>query len=126
MKKTSSQIGNAIDLGNAQEFIDSATNALQQGQRQFLTPPELASACAQLLPTMRPTALDLSMGKGDLLATSGAHNLLGLDIHRAIARKPNGSARGRARGAVDGTRGRPVRPTGGCNGFFGSRLGCSR
>ena len=88
---TTNQLGNSIDIGNAEEFLQSATNALQHGQRQFLTPRTLASACATMLAPVRHVAVDLNMGRGDLLATTGCDHLLGLDIHRAIARKPSGA-----------------------------------
>ena len=32
------QSGNKIQNANLQEFLDSATNAAEQGQRQFYTP----------------------------------------------------------------------------------------
>ena len=43
------QSGNTIHNANLQEFLDSAANAADYGQRQFFTPPDLAAALCRPL-----------------------------------------------------------------------------
>lgn len=63
-----------------QEFLDSAENAADLGQRQYFTPPDLAAALGSILPTS-DTVFDPSIGDGSLtLAAAKAAQTYGLDI----------------------------------------------
>jgi len=66
-----------------QEHLESAANAADKGQAQFLTPVEWAGALAKPLPGYRNSIVDLSCGGGTLLAGAmqpSTHHLLGCDI----------------------------------------------
>jgi predicted RNA methylase len=79
------QTGNTIQNENIQEFLDSAANALEQGQRQFFTPPAIAEILCRPLPAVsRQLIADLHFGSGSLAAASGARTALGLDIDARI------------------------------------------
>jgi hypothetical protein len=79
------QSGNTIQNENLQEFIDSAANAIEQGQRQFFTPEAIAVALCRPLPAVRQHLVaDLHFGSGALAAASGADLALGLDIDARI------------------------------------------
>lgn len=73
-----------------QQFLESATNAAQKGQAQFLTPPKLAEFLARPLPPVRPVITDLNAGPGNLLRAAAnltTHNLLACDIDPSCAGK---------------------------------------
>lgn len=75
------QTGNTINPGNIQHFADSAANAIQLGQRQFFTPPDLAAALfTPLKNTACTIATDLMAGSGHLLTASKRKHLIGIDV----------------------------------------------
>jgi hypothetical protein len=75
------QQGNTINPGNIQHFADSAKNAIQLGQRQFFTPPDLAAALCSVFRNLSTTiASDLMVGSGHLLAASGRPFTCGIDV----------------------------------------------
>lgn len=82
------QQGSLIDPENLQEVLDSARNANQCGQSQFLTPSDFAADCAAPLSPFRFEVCDLNCGGGSLLAaaaTANTEHLFGLDITPAPA-----------------------------------------
>lgn len=81
------QSGNSIHNANLQEFLDSAANAADLGQRQFFTPPNLAAVLTlPLAETHRELLADLHVGSGRLLRAAGATRGLGLDIDARVTR----------------------------------------
>ena len=79
------QSGNTTQNANLQEFLDSAANAAEFGQRQFYTPPTIASALFRPLPALRKHLLaDLHFGNGALATAGGADLALGLDIDARV------------------------------------------
>jgi len=74
-----------------QPFLESASNAGEKGQAQFLTPVEWAEVLAQPLPRYRPVMVDLHCGGGHLLhgaARASTNHFLGCDIDPTPARCP--------------------------------------
>jgi|CZKV01.1.fsa_nt_gi hypothetical protein len=72
-----------INPANLQEMLDSAPNAAQKGQAQYLTPVPWAAALARALPQYRPCLTDFTCGYGTLLAGAAGPStdyLLGCDI----------------------------------------------
>ncbi len=83
------QTGNTIHPGNIQHFADSAANAIQLGQRQFFTPPDLAAAlCCVFQNTAATIATDLMAGNGRLLAASKRKHKVGIDVDERSASLP--------------------------------------
>ena len=79
------QSGNTTQNANLQEFLDSAANAADYGQRQFYTPPPIAAALFRPLPALaKELATDLHFGNGALARASGAKIALGLDIDARV------------------------------------------
>ncbi len=79
------QKGNTIGNSNLQEFLDSAANAADYGQRQFYTPPGIADALFRPLPALaKELVTDLHFGSGALARASGAKIALGLDIDSRV------------------------------------------
>ena len=79
------QSGNTTQNANLQEFLDSAANAADYGQRQFYTPPSIAAALFRPLPALaRKLTTDLHFGNGALARASGAEVCLGLDIDARV------------------------------------------
>ncbi len=79
------QSGNTTQNANLQEFLDSAVNAAELGQRQFFTPPGIAAALFRPLPGIRKQLItDLHFGSGALARASGAIHALGLDIDARV------------------------------------------
>ncbi len=79
------QSGNTTQNANLQEFLDSATNAADFGQRQFYTPPTVADALFRPMPALcKELATDLHFGNGALARASGAKLALGLDIDARV------------------------------------------
>lgn len=75
------QTGNSINPGNIQHFADSAANAIQLGQRQFFTPPDLAAAlCTPLKGSLANIATDLMVGSGHLLTACKRPRTVGIDV----------------------------------------------
>ena len=75
------QTGNSINPANIQHFADSAKNAIQLGQRQFFTPPDLATAlCTPFAKLATTTVTDLMAGSGHLLTAAKRPHSLGIDI----------------------------------------------
>jgi hypothetical protein len=80
------QTGNTINPGNIQHFADSAANAIQLGQRQFFTPPDLAAAlCCVFKNSAATIATDLMAGSGHLLAASKRKHKAGIDVDERSA-----------------------------------------
>jgi hypothetical protein len=80
------QQGNSIHPGNIQHFADSAANAIQLGQRQFFTPPDMAAAlCTPLQASLATIATDLMSGSGHLLAASKRPRTVGIDVDERSA-----------------------------------------
>ena len=85
------QQGNSIHPGNIQHFADSAKNALQLGQRQFFTPPDLAAAlCSVFKRNASSIATDLMVGSGHLLAAAQRPHLCGIDVDSRVADSSSG------------------------------------
>ena len=79
------QTGNSIHPGNIQHFVDSAKNAIQLGQRQFFTPPDLAEAfCSVFANSSANTATDLMAGNLALLKASKRSHACGIDVDERI------------------------------------------
>ena len=79
------QSGNTTQNANLQEFLDSAANAAEFGQRQFYTPPSIAAALFRPLPALRKHCIcDLHFGDGSLAKASGSTLALGLDIDARV------------------------------------------
>jgi hypothetical protein len=76
------QESNKLQGDSLQSFLDSATNAVELGPRQFFTPPKLAAALATVLPAKRPTCFDPQCGDSTLLKAVGAEHSFGIDIDR--------------------------------------------
>ncbi len=75
------QSGKSIQNANLQLFLDSATNALDQGQQQFYTPANVAASLMRPLPGMRKELVfDPHFGCGSLALGSQAKRAIGLDI----------------------------------------------
>jgi len=75
------QNGNTFQGPGLQLFLDSAANASSLGQRQFFTPPGLASALATPFRRLDIQAVvDLQAGSGTLLATALAGHRFGIDL----------------------------------------------
>lgn len=73
--------GTAINTSNLQEFLDSASNAADLGQRQFFTPLDLAANLCRPLPAVvKELIMDFHFGSGAIAIASEAKNALGLDI----------------------------------------------
>lgn len=83
------QRGKDINPANLQEFLDTSANATE-GQMQFFTDPEIAKCLAMPLVPRRQyhAAVDLQMGRGDLLRSIHTQHKLGIDIDATGARKP--------------------------------------
>jgi len=78
------QTGKGIQNANLGTFLDSATNAMDQGQQQFFTPLSLAAALTVPLAAGHTWAFDPNCGSGNLLSGTGLSDGYGLDIdHRA-------------------------------------------
>lgn len=74
---------NQISPAIFQTFLESAANAADKGQAQYLTPQAWAEALSRPLPMFRPVIVDLHCGAGSLLAgvaRGSTHALLGCDI----------------------------------------------
>jgi len=74
---------NNINPAIFQPFLESAANAGDKGEAQFLTPLEWGRALSLQLPRFRPVIIDLSCGAGHLLqaaARGSTNHLLGCDI----------------------------------------------
>jgi len=74
-----------------QPFMESASNAGEKGQAQWVTPTEWAEVLAQPLPRYRPVLVDLHCGGGHLLhgaARASTNHFLGCDIDPTPARCP--------------------------------------
>ena len=85
------QQGNSIHPGNIQHFADSAKNAIQLGQRQFFTPPDLAaSLCSVFRRNASTIATDLMVGSGSLLAASKRQHLTGIDVDSRVSDPDSG------------------------------------
>ena len=79
------QSGNTTQNANLQEFLDSAANAAEYGQRQFYTAPAIAASLFRPLPALRKHVIaDLHFGNGALAAASGASLALGIDIDARV------------------------------------------
>lgn len=79
------QTGNSINPGNIQHFADSAKNAIHLGQRQFFTPPDLASAlCTVFRGSAATTACDLMAGNIALLTAAKRQHSCGIDVDERI------------------------------------------
>ena len=77
------QTGASIRAVNAQELLDSASNAADKGAASFYTPIEFGKILSPLLPNTRTTIVDLTSGNGQLLlsaANETTKGLLGVDI----------------------------------------------
>ena len=71
----------SISPAVVQTLFDSASNAADKGQAQWLTPVEWARALALPLNGFRPVIADLTAGNGQLLAGAGKRSdLLGCDL----------------------------------------------
>ncbi|MEI6655061.1 MAG: hypothetical protein WCP45_09860 [Verrucomicrobiota bacterium] len=80
------QQGNSIHPGNIQHFADSAKNAIQLGQRQFFTPPDLAAAlCSVFKATQAGIATDLMAGDLALLKAAKRAHSCGIDVDERIS-----------------------------------------
>jgi|GEM_PF-3441456 len=79
------QSGQRIQNPNLGAFLDSATNAIDKGQQQFYTPPNLAAALFKPLEGLGHNwILDPHCGSGHLLGASGMPFRYGIDIdHRS-------------------------------------------
>jgi hypothetical protein len=87
------QQGNSINPGNIQHFADSAKNAIQLGQRQFFTPPDLAAVlCSVFKPTCAAIATDLMAGDLALLKAAKRAHSCGIDVDERITTLPTRSA----------------------------------
>jgi hypothetical protein len=74
---------NNINPAIFQPFLESAANAGDKGEAQFLTPLEWGRTLSLPLPRFRPVIIDLSCGAGHLLqaaARESTNHLLGCDI----------------------------------------------
>lgn len=84
------QTGKSLHADDLQTILDSAANATEKGMAQFVTPPELARACALPLPAYRAVVADLQCGHGALLESAGGGfrdlTLLGCDIQKSEIR----------------------------------------
>jgi hypothetical protein len=81
------QTGKSIHPANLQEFLDSAANAVAEGQQQFQTPANLAAALRSRLPAVHSECLaDLHMGAGNILKSIPETVGLGLDIDARVSR----------------------------------------
>jgi hypothetical protein len=79
------QSGNSINPGNIQHFADSAKNAIQLGQRQFFTPPDLADAlCSVFKFNVAAIATDLMAGNLALLKAAKRRHSCGIDVDERI------------------------------------------
>lgn len=79
------QSGKSIQNRNLQLFLDSAPNALDQGQQQFYTPANVATSLMRPLPGMRKELIfDPNFGCGALALGTGAKRAIGLDIDDRI------------------------------------------
>jgi len=75
------QSGKTIQNANLQLFLDSATNALAEGQQQFFTPPNVATSLFRPLSAARRELIfDPHFGNGALALASGAKQCIGIDI----------------------------------------------
>jgi hypothetical protein len=73
--------GNSIHPASLQEFLDSAANAAEYGQRQFFTPPNLAAALCRPLPAgHKELVMDFQFGSGALAFAAASRHAIGLDI----------------------------------------------
>lgn len=84
---------NLIHPSIYQQYLDSAPNAADKGQAQYLTPPKLAEFLSRPLPPVRPAIIDLNAGPGNLLRAAAnltTHHLLACDIDPACAHKCRG------------------------------------
>lgn len=80
------QFGNSIHPGNIQHFADSAKNAIQLGQRQFFTPPDLAAAlCSVFKRNAATIATDLMVGSGHLLTAANRKHATGIDVDSRVS-----------------------------------------
>ncbi len=80
------QQGNSIHPGNIQHFADSAKNAIQLGQRQFFTPPDLAAAlCSVFRNNSATIASDLMAGNGALLQAAKRSHSCGIDVDERVS-----------------------------------------
>lgn len=79
------QQGNSINPGNIQHFSESAKNAIQLGQRQFFSPPDLAAALCTMFAASKSTcATDLMAGGGALLTAAKRPESLAIDIDERV------------------------------------------
>jgi predicted RNA methylase len=76
------QQGNSINPANIQHFADSAKNAIQLGQRQFFTPPDLAAVLCTAFGNNNAAAIatDLMAGSGHLLTAANKPHAFGIDV----------------------------------------------
>ena len=87
------QTGNSINPGNIQHFADSAKNAIQLGQRQFFTPPDLAAAlCTVFKGSAASIATDLMAGDLALLKAAKRPHSCGIDVDERVTTLPTRTA----------------------------------
>ncbi len=105
------QTGNTIHNGNLQEFLDSAANAADYGQRQFFTPPNLAAAlCRPLAAGHKEIVMDLHFGSGALAFAAASRQAIGLDIDVRVKKLDSSHQKPEAR--QDGTADSSASPSG--------------
>ena len=88
------QTGTSIRAVNAQELLESATNAADKGASSFYTPIEFGKLLSRLLPDTRTNIVDLTSGNGQLLlsaANESTKSLLGVDIDPVNTVKHSGA-----------------------------------
>lgn len=79
-----SELKQQLNLGSLQETLDATDGKhVEKGVAQYHTPPGLAADLARLLPLNRRELIDLTCGRGDLLAACANVNtrhLLGIEL----------------------------------------------
>jgi hypothetical protein len=85
---------NGLKWDSLQETLDSGTDAARKGAQQFFTPQEFARAFMAPIPMAqrRAHAVDLEMGAAALLLASRSEHLMGCDVDKSVAHKPDNAS----------------------------------